>query len=77
MFLPYYEIKNVENLVPLYKMKHSSANLTAPAMATNQQHTAGIPSTEGLTIDEIPTVSPLKPNNDMSQEDAPNASREK
>ena len=41
-------------------------------MATNQQHAAGVPSTDGPTIDEIPTV-----NNDISQEDAPNASKEK
>lgn len=46
-------------------------------MATNQQHLAGDPSIEGLTIDEIPTVKPLPPIKDMSKEDALDADREK
>ena len=46
-------------------------------MATDQQHIAGLQPTEGLTIDEIPTVHPLEPSNELSQDDTPHASSEK
>jgi hypothetical protein len=46
-------------------------------MATNQQHKADIPSTGGLTIDEIPTATPSTPERDMSQKDISDANREK
>lgn len=46
-------------------------------MATNQQHTEGASSKESPTIDEIPTVSPVRPNEDVSGAGAPDSSKEK